>query len=150
MLSSRALSSVSVNTRELFCRFSICLVPLGAAMWAAHFLFRLDTGWKSGWVAFQRAMQDVGLKLFKASGMGSSLPLFSADAVLVAQTLVLDIGLLLALYLGWRLARVYAPRARDALCLLAPWAGLATVLFGFGIWIFLQPMQMRGVVSPMP
>ena len=73
---SRALSSVSVNTRELFCRFSICLVPLGAAMWAAHFLFHLDTGWKSGWVAFQRAMQDVGLRLFKASGMGSSLPLF--------------------------------------------------------------------------
>jgi len=147
---SRALSSVSVNTRELFCRFSICLVPLGAAMWAAHFLFHLDTGWKSGWVAFQRAMQDVGLKFFKASDIGNSLPMVAADAVLVTQTLVLDAGLLLALYLVWRLARVYAPRARDALRLLAPWAGLATVLFGFGIWIFLQPMQMRGVASPMP
>jgi cytochrome c oxidase assembly factor CtaG/ferredoxin len=147
---SQAVSSVSITTRELLCRFSICLVPLGAAMWAAHFLFHLDTGWKSGWVAFQRAMQDVSLKLFKASGSGSSLPLVGADAVLVTQTLVLDAGLLLALYLGWRLARAYAPRARDALCLLAPWAGLATVLFGFGIWIFLQPMQMRGVASPMP
>src|SRR5882724_7032878 len=147
---SRALSSVTVNTRELFCRFSICLVPLGAAMWAAHFLFHLDTGWKTGWVAFQRAMQDVGLKFFKASDIGNSLPMVAADAVLVTQTLVLDAGLLLALYLVWRLAGVYAPRARDALRLLAPWAGLATVLFGFGIWIFLQPMQMRGVASPMP
>jgi len=119
-------------------------------MWAAHFLFHLDTGWKSGWVAFQRAMQDVGLKLFKASGSGSSLPFVGADAVLVTQTLVLDAGLLLALYLVWRLARVYAPRARDAFRLLAPWAALATFLFGFGIWIFLQPMQMRGVASPMP
>ena len=146
----RAVSSVSVNVRELFCRFSMCLVPLGAAMWAAHFLFHLDTGWTSGWVAFQRATQDVGLRLFKASGIGSSSPLLSADSALVTQTLVLDIGLLLALYLGWRLARVYAPRARDALCLLAPWAALATVLFGFGIWIFLQPMQMRGMVGPLP
>ena len=147
---SRALSSVSATTRELLCRFSMCLVPLGAAMWAAHFLFHLETGWRSGWVAFQRVIQDFGWRLFKASGIGSSSPLISADAMLVTQTLVLDAGLLLALYLGWRLARVYAPRARHALCLLAPWAGLATVLFGFGIWIFLQPMQMRGLVSPMP
>jgi hypothetical protein len=147
---SHALSSVSATTRELLCRFLMCLVPLGAAMWAAHFLFHLETGWRSGWEAFQRATQDFGLRLFKDSGVGSSSPLISADALLVTQTLVLDTGLLLALYLGWRLARVYAPRARDALCLLAPWAGLATVLFGLGIWIFLQPMQMRGLVSPMP
>ena len=147
---SRALSSVSATTRELLCRFSMCLVPLGAAMWAAHFLFHLETGWRSGWVAFQRVIQDFGWRLFKTSGIGSSSPLISADAMLVTQTLVLDAGLLLALYLGWRLARIYAPRARDAICLLAPWAGLATVLFGFGIWIFLQPMQMRGLVSPMP
>jgi cytochrome c oxidase assembly factor CtaG/ferredoxin len=147
---SHALSSFSVSDRELLCRFSMCLVPLGAAMWAAHFLFHLNTGWTSGWLAFQRAAQDVGLPLFNASGLGSSSPLISADTMLVTQTLVLDTGLLLALYLGWRLARVSAPRARDALYLLAPWGGLATVLFSFGIWIFLQPMQMRGMVGPLP
>jgi hypothetical protein len=70
--------------------------------------------------------------------------------MLVMQTFFLDAGLSAALYLGWRVARAYAPRAREALCLLAPWAGIATVLFGLGIWIFLQPMQMRGVVSPLP
>jgi cytochrome c oxidase assembly factor CtaG/ferredoxin len=147
---SRALSSVSVSTRELLCRFSMCLVPLGAAMWAAHFLFHLETGWTSGWVAFQRAAQDIGFRWFNASAIGISSPLISADTMLVMQTLGLDAGLLLALYLGWRVAKAYEPRARDALCLLAPWAGVATVLFGFGIWIFLQPMQMRGVVSPLP
>src|SRR5882724_6050464 len=77
---SHALSSVSVSARELLCRFSMCLVPLGAAMWAAHFLFHFDTGWTSGWVAFQRATQDVGLRLFNASRIGSSPPLISADA----------------------------------------------------------------------
>ena len=119
-------------------------------MWAAHFLFHLDTGWTSGWAAFQRATQDAGLQLFNASSIGSSSPLVSADTMLVTQTLGLDMGLLLALYLGWRVAKAYTPRARDALCLLAPWVGVATILFGFGIWIFLQPMQMRGVVSPLP
>jgi cytochrome c oxidase assembly factor CtaG len=147
---SRALSSVSAPTQELLCRFSMCLVPLGAAMWAAHFLFHLETGWTSGWWALQRAAQDFGWRLSKGFSVGSSSPLISADSMLVMQTLVLDGGLLLALYLGWRLARIYAPRLRDAFGLLAPWAGLAALLFGFGIWIFLQPMQMRGVVGSMP
>lgn len=146
----QALSSVSVTVRELVCRFSMCLVPLGAAMWTAHFLFHLNAGWKSGWVAFQRATQDIGFRLFKASGSSGYAPLVSADAVLVTQTLLLDAGLLLALWLGWHLAKSYASRPRAALRLLAPWAVLAAVLFGFGIWIFLEPMQMRGVAGPMP
>ena len=74
---SRALSPVSATTRELLCRFSMCLVPLGAAMWAAHFLFHLETGWRSGWVAFQRVIQDFGWRLFKASGMEVPRPLLA-------------------------------------------------------------------------
>jgi cytochrome c oxidase assembly factor CtaG len=147
---SVAASSVSVTMRELLCRFSLCLVPLGAAMWAAHFLFHLATGWTSGRAAFQRAAQDIGLPLFKDSGFVSSSPLLGADTLLVIQTLILDAGWLLALYLGWRVARAYAPQVRDALRLLAPWAGLFTALFCLGIWIFLQPMQMRGMVSSVP
>jgi hypothetical protein len=119
-------------------------------MWAAHFLFHLDIGWTSGLAAFRRAAQDVGLQLFKDSGIGSSSPLLSADSLLVTQTLLLDAGLLLTLYLGWRVSRVCAPKLRDAMRLLAPWAALGAALFGLGIWIFLQPMQMRGVVSSLP
>jgi len=74
----------------------------------------------------------------------------SADSLLVTQTLLLDAGLLLTLYLGWRVSRICAPKVRDALCLLAPWAALGIALFGLGIWIFLQPMQMRGMVSSLP
>jgi cytochrome c oxidase assembly factor CtaG/ferredoxin len=144
------LSSVSVGTRELLCRFAMCLVPLGAAMWAAHFLFHLNTAWTSGCVAIHRVMQDVGFRWFNAPGIaiGTSSPLISADAMLVTQTVTLDSGLLLALYLAWRVAKAYAPRPRNALCLLAPWAGVAAILFGFGIWVFLQPMEMRGAVGP--
>jgi len=145
---SRVLSCVSIPVRELLCRFSLCLAPLGAAMWAAHFLFHLNAGWASGWTALRRATQDVGLHLFNLAGGEGSPPLISADAMLVNQTVVLDAGLLLALYIGWRLALLYAPRARDALRLLAPWGGLAMALYAFGIWILLQPMQMRGMAGP--
>jgi len=40
----------------------------------------------------------------------------------VIQILLLDAGLLLTLYLGWRLARDYAPKFLMSLRLLGPWA----------------------------
>jgi hypothetical protein len=61
------------------------------------------------------------------------------------QTLLLDVGLLATLYLGWRIARVYAPRLRLAFCAVAPWSIVAGALYVFGVWTCLQPMQMRGL-----
>jgi hypothetical protein len=63
------------------------------------------------------------------------------------QVLLLDGGLLLTLYLAWRIAQRHRPQFRSAARAFAPWAALATVLFGIGVWIFLQPMQMRGMTS---
>jgi hypothetical protein len=67
------------------------------------------------------------------------------------QILLLDGGLLLTLYAGWRVARGFSARARGALGLLAPWAALAVLLYAAGVWIVFQPMEMRGMMSgPMP
>jgi hypothetical protein len=62
------------------------------------------------------------------------------------QILVLDAGLLLTLYLIWRVARQSAPGRGRAAWLLTPWAVLASGLYGAGVWILLQPMQMRGMM----
>jgi cytochrome c oxidase assembly factor CtaG len=62
------------------------------------------------------------------------------------QILVLDAGLLLTLYLVWRVARQCAPGRGRAAWLLTPWAVLACALYGAGVWILLQPMQMRGMM----
>ncbi len=142
---SKAASHVSAAMRELLCRFSVCLVPLGAAMWAGHFLFHLVTGWDSAWTAARRAASDWHLLSLPARERSS--PLLSADAIHVWQTLLLDAGILLALYLLWRVALVYLPRGREAWRLFLPWAALATILYVAGVWIILQPMQMRGVLT---
>ena len=139
----RAASHVSATMRELLCRFSVTLVPLGAAMWAGHFLFHLDVGWDSGWTTVQHAASRWHLL-----GSPNSLvfsPLIGAGTISILQTLLLDAGLLLTLYLVWRIALVYASRVRDALRLVAPWAGIATAFYVTGVWIILQPMQMRGL-----
>jgi hypothetical protein len=58
--------------------------------------------------------------------------------LLPLELLFLDVGLLLSLYTGYRLA--------PSLKALAPWAMLLTLLFAAGVWILLQPMEMRGTL----
>jgi cytochrome c oxidase assembly factor CtaG/polyferredoxin len=144
---SRVASQVSIGTRELFCRFSLSLVPLGAAMWAGHFLFHLSTGWGSAWEVIQRAANDIGWHLMNSQETKPVLPLLSADTMHALQTILLDAGLLLALYLMWRVSLVYATRGKAALRLSAPWAAISVALYAAGVWILLQPMQMRGLAA---
>jgi len=92
-------------------RFVFTLVPIGIAMWAAHLLFH-----------FANALKTPAM-------------------IAPAQILLLDAGLLLSMYIGWRVAKDYAARA-----LMIPWAALSCVLYGTGIWILFQPMQMRGML----
>ena len=66
--------------------------------------------------------------------------------MLSVQLLLLDAGLLLTLYLGWRLAQQWATTAGRAVLLLLPWATTVAVGYAAGVWILLQPMQMRGVM----
>jgi cytochrome c oxidase assembly factor CtaG len=149
VLAGRAVTGIKVPTRELIRRFSLALVPLAAGMWAAHFSFHFLTGWNSAWPVFQRVIGDFGLAAANQQGfLGSSVG-FSIDNVRILQTLLLDIGLLATLYLGWRIARAYAPKLRLALRVMTPWGCVAVALYLFGVWTCLQPMQMRGLPSPL-
>jgi hypothetical protein len=71
---------------------------------------------------------------------------FSGAHLLGIDILLLDAGLLLTLYAMWRTARTSIPRAMTALGAMLPWAGMAVALYCVGIWTFLQPMQMRGMM----
>jgi hypothetical protein len=137
---------IAKTRRDLFCRFSLGLLPLGLAMWGAHLLFHLSTGWSTAWPVVQRAAGDLGAGWPGAPGWTPSGPLFTPHAMLAIQMLLLDAGVLVSLYVGWRIARSCAQRPHDGLLLLAPWAVGAALLYAAGIWIFLQPMQMRGMV----
>jgi cytochrome c oxidase assembly factor CtaG len=147
VLLGRTVGKVAISARELFSRFSLALVPLGAAMWAAHFLFHLLSGYGVAWPIVQQAAGDVGFHYLGQPDWSMSSLRVSADALLVLQTLLLDAGLLLTLYIGWRIARDCTPRVKAALGLLLPWACAAIALYASGIWIFLQPMQMRGLAD---
>jgi cytochrome c oxidase assembly factor CtaG len=143
----RATARIATPVGELLNRFAMALVPLGVAMWAAHFLFHLLSGYAAGWPVLQRAAADWGGRFLGRSDFAVSSTRLGADSLLTLQTILLGGGLLLTLYIGWRIACEYVPRPRSELSLVAPWAVLAIVLYLAGIWIFFQPMQMRGLTG---
>ena len=70
-----------------------------------------------------------------------------ADWLPRLEIVCLDLGLLLSLYTGCRIAvgRSSRPPGRA----FVPWAFLIVLLFATGVWIVLQPMQMRGTMPRM-
>jgi hypothetical protein len=109
-------------------------------------MFHLSTAWNSAWQVFQRIVGGVGL----GAASPQSSPLLGADSMCVVQMILLDAGLLLALYLAWRVSLGYVSRGRASIRLLAPWAVVSVGLYVCGVWIFLQPMQLRGLAPSAP
>jgi cytochrome c oxidase assembly factor CtaG/polyferredoxin len=132
----------------------LALLPVGMGMWAAHLSFHLVTAWNSivpGVLQAAAELHKFGVAFhgFPAPDWMIERPLFGPGALLGLQLGLLDVGLLGTLYLGWRLTASASPMLtlRTRALSLLPWAALAVALYAAGIWIFLQPMQMRGMVG---
>jgi hypothetical protein len=128
--------SRSLPLREMIRRFSLALVPVGIGMWAAHLLYHFSTGWGSALSSVERAMGGA-----IAAPIMPTVP----NWLIPTQVLLLDLGVLLTLYVLWRLSIQYSGQVKRALAVVGPWAALACVLYGTGVWILFQPMQMRGM-----
>lgn len=140
---TRLASGTDVRMREIFGCFSMTLVPLGAAMWLAHFLFHFFTGSHTPIPVFQRIWADLG---FSGGGEPSwNIGSLAFEHLPGMELLILDCGLLLALYAAWRVAGRIAP-ARPFRAFL-PWGLAALALFAAGVWILFQPMEMRGTLG---
>jgi hypothetical protein len=146
MVAGRHFGHIAKPTRELYCRFSLALVPIGLAMWGAHLLFHLSTSWSAAWPVVQRAACDLRVPWLGMPRWAIPNSLLSPDTLLDTQLVLLDVGLLLSLFVGWRISHTYANRIGDVLRLFTPWASLVAGLHVTGTWVFLQPMRMIGMI----
>jgi cytochrome c oxidase assembly factor CtaG/ferredoxin len=137
------LSSVEVATR-----FSYALVPLGFSMWLAHYSFHFLASFDAVTPPVQRFVRELGWTIVGEPAWALACCRRVADWLPRLEILCLDLGLILSLYSGYRIALSQSERTSQALKMLAPWALLIVVLFAVGVWIVLQPMQMRGTLSP--
>jgi cytochrome c oxidase assembly factor CtaG len=83
------------------------------------------------------ALVPVGFAMWMAH-----LSFHLAGPLMSMQIVTLDCGLLLTLYVGWRIGKQYS-RGGRAFGMLA---AVACGLYAAGIWILVQPMQMRGMM----
>jgi len=127
-------------------RFSFALIPIGFGMWLAHYSFHLFASYDTIVPATQRFAAGLGW-----SGLGE--PQWQCACCRGAgawishlEILMLDFGLLLSLYTGFRIAEAHASRVSRALRTFLPWAVVIVLLFAVGVWIVFQPMQMRGTL----
>ena len=123
------------------------MVPLGFSMWLAHYSFHFLAGFDAVIPALQRFAGDRGWAVLGEPAWARACCRPVADWLPRLEILSLDLGLLLSLYSGYRIALSRSPRTSQALKMLAPWAVLIVFLFAAGVWIVLQPMQMRGTLS---
>ena len=117
------------------------LAPLGFGMWLAHFIFHLFTAALTPIPVAERVVKDLGLSVSEPVWSVSSLAFYDLPGL---ELLFLDLGLLLALYIGWRIAGQMNLNRRFAT--FFPWGALALGLYAAGVWIIFQPMEMRGML----
>jgi cytochrome c oxidase assembly factor CtaG len=146
-LLSRRWGRLSTRWLDVATRYSFALVPLGFGMWLAHYSFHLLTSYDTVVPTAQRFAADLGWHGLGRPHWVASCCRGVADWLPHLEVLFLDVGLLLSLYTGYRIALAGSPRLSQALRALAPWALLITLLFAAGIWLVFQPMQMRGALQ---
>jgi cytochrome c oxidase assembly factor CtaG len=144
-LLSRRLFKLKQSAKELFASFVMGFIPLGAAMWFAHFIFHLFTGSHTPIPVIQRIAAQFHLT-------GSSTPNWTIKSwaipeLLDFEVLALDLGFLASLYIIWHISLRLRSEPRTALPLFLLWSIFAIALFLVGIWILFQPMDMRGTFS---
>lgn len=144
---------VMLISRSRTASFALALVPLGTAMWGAHLAFHLSAGFLTVVPVMERFLHSA------APEWSLSAHALFANSLAPLQIVLLDAGLLLTLYVSWRLAQAQKSSAGTAstsrratggadaaLGLFLPWGFLAAALYAVGVWILLQPMQMRGMM----
>jgi hypothetical protein len=143
---SRRWAKLSESTLRTATRFAYALVPLGFAMWLAHYSFHFFTSWESLRPVTQRFALDLGWAGLGAPEWACACCAGAAEWIPRTELLFLDFGLLGSLYAAYRIADLNAKCAAQAVKSLVPWAALIVLLFVVGVWIVYQPMQMRGTI----
>jgi cytochrome c oxidase assembly factor CtaG len=135
-------SAVAGNVlKENLCRFSLSLVPIGFAMWLAHFTFHFFTAALTPIPVLHRIAHELGVTRAEPVWSVNSLAFYNLPGF---ELFLLDLGLLLSLYVTWRIAGQMSSARRFSTFL--PWGLLAVSLYAAGVWIIFQPMEMRGMM----
>lgn len=157
-LTAAGLATRGVAGREplgaVIRRYAWALAPMGFGMWLAHYAFHFLTGALTVAPVVQSFLADVGLYAGQVRwDLGPVVPqgwLFPIEAAFLY--LGATGAIVAAVQIAGNQIGQGGPETRvRALLAALPWIVIVLAMLGFGIWIMLQPMEMRGtllMVSP--
>lgn len=143
---SRTAAGLKIPTIRIATRFAAALMPLGFAMWAAHYGYHLATSYETAWPVTQQFAERFGTTPLGEPEWSCCCCGGVWNGLLGVEIVILDFGLLLSLYVAYRIAKEVTPNRTQFVPVWLPWAVLVIGLFAMGVWILLQPMQMRGTL----
>ncbi|MBK7641519.1 MAG: FesM [Planctomycetes bacterium] len=137
---TRAATGSHESLLTLGVRHAYCLAPLGFGIWIAHYSFHFLTGLLTFVPVLQKALCDLGAPIlgqpiWRLGGLPKS-------AALPIELGLLSLGVIASCVVAWRIAERSA--SRRTLAAFLPWAALVLLLAGAAVWLFEQPMEMRG------
>ena len=142
---SRALAGRDEPLRVSFSRYAPAFVPLGVAVWAAHYGFHFATGALALIPVFQTFLIDHGL-----TGLGAPNwrlgPILPGAWLLPLQTVIVLGGFAATLYVGQRIGRRDFGSPPQAMRALLPWLLVWLALAAAALATFNLPMEMRGTM----
>ena len=143
--SSRALVGGTEPLGSTVTRYSFALVPIGFGMWLAHYGFHLFVGALTAVPVMQSFLADFGVPILGDPRW--ELAAVVPDSWLVPlELLLLELGMLVSLTIGYRIAKEQQGAVSKAIRALLPWAVLIVALFFTGARLMTQPMEMRGTI----
>ena len=142
---SRALAAGDEPLGATVTRYSFALVPIGFGMWLAHYGFHFFIGALTVIPVMQSFLADFGIPIL-GDPRWELAAIVPESWLVPLELLLLELGMLVSLTVGYRIAREQQPTVARAVRALLPWAVLIVMLFFVGAWLMTQPMEMRGTI----
>jgi ferredoxin len=131
------------SLRVTVASFAPSFAPLGLGVWLAHYGFHFLTGMFTVVPVSQFFLADHGVTLFGEPNWNLA-GIQDMSIIGMIQTVGLVGGFLWSMVIAQRIAlRRYK---RDGLLGFLPWALLLLLMMLAGLWLFDQPMEMRGTI----
>ena len=130
---------VGMSGRRRWRSLAYALIPIGFAMWFVHFGFHFATSVGTAVSVVQRMAGDIGVGVLGVPEWIWGCCVVLPSWLLPLEVMALDIGLVGSLLSvgSMTTGRVWTRSL---------WMVVVVGLFALGIWIVLQPMEMRGTV----
>lgn len=142
----KLLSRTTSSLNRIVMRYAYSFVPLGFAIWLAHYLFHFLTGAMTIVPAFQTFFSDtLGIPLLgEPDWTIAQWGVPSVSSIQAMQIVALVVGVVVAVYLAINAAYRAQPKSRTFWLEAVPWLLLLFLLAAASTNTFVLPMEMRG------